>query len=127
VLIDAFNYEIESKGLDYLEKLNDNLLKNNKQEGNEANSVNLHQPLVEKVKKLITIAFSNKQNLVAGPSIANQGIEKARKSIQTIIKRLDEYCLYEFRSFDQVRARALRLLEASLRTRSEGKVVQYRK
>lgn len=82
--------------------------------------------LEQKAAKVITIAFSRRENLVVGGAIENQGIEKARESIHTIKVKLDRYCIDDLRSFEKIKSTALSLIKDSLKNKANGKVARYR-
>ncbi len=78
----------------------------------------------EKIRLLITIAFSNPRNLVVGSSTHNQGIEKARSSIVAIKSKLNEYCI-ELRSFEEIKTEAINLINNVLKG-GNGAIARHR-
>lgn len=123
LLVELFNRTLQEQGINALQALIDRLLAHIK------SCVRIQMPasFKKKIEKVITYAFGKLSNLVVGSSTANQGIEKARKSISTIRKELDNYCAADVMSFANIKAEALRLIQAKLNTTSgTGEVAGYR-
>lgn len=124
-LIDLFNHVEENEGNDAANKLADKSLVKLRKKA-RFNKLGENATLEKKVEKIITLCFSRRDNLVVGSKSANQGIEKARGSIKSLRKELDEYCAKDLRGFESTKTEAKKIAEAKLKTTSNGDVARYR-
>lgn len=126
VLMGSFNRFLRRRGALKLESRLDKALRRFKRRGINFN-LSEEPTLLEKARKVIIIAFSNEQNLVVGSKVANQGIEKARESIHSILRGLESYYGDGARGFAEMQAKALAMIASKLRTRATGEISKYRK
>jgi hypothetical protein len=125
VLIDLFNRIIRKQGISALAQLIDGFLSGFRQRGISF-KIAKTASLVKKVEKVIIIAFSKEQNLVAGSAVQNQGIEKARETIHSIWSKLTDYCAAGSRNLAETKTKALSLIVKSLSSSGDGEIAKYR-
>jgi len=126
VLIGSFNRVIKKKGIVGLKKVINGLQRRLKAEGYKI-ATTAKSPLEAKLEEIITIAFGKEENLVAGLAVQNQGIEKARKTINVIRAKLDDYCAGEdIRNLAEIRSKVVELINTSLDNNRSGRVAMYR-
>ncbi|HEX9828561.1 MAG TPA: hypothetical protein VGA80_18340 [Flavobacteriaceae bacterium] len=125
ILINSFNRVLNNIGIDNFMALIDGVLTDFRQR-NINFLISKNASLEEKVKKVITIAFSKRENLTIGSSVHNQGIEKARITIESIKKEIDKYCGSQIRDFLEIKTKIILLLMNKTKNKSNGKVANYR-